>query len=284
MTYSRHDLRNRVLSVAGMLAACVLTGTAAHARVPGTLEPTRPSEEFSERLQPLSRSLPSVPLTPEQLAPAEAEAVRFTLMGVELQGAEVLDVSYFEDLWLEHVGLEVTLADVFELVNGITRRYAEAGYALSIAVLPAQRIEGGVVTIAVVEGFIDEIHFTGDALVDEHGVDSRYIRGYAERLRASRPLRTADLERYLLLINDLPGVTARATLRASSTVPGASTMTVTLRKKSVDAQSGMNNHMVSNLDRDRGGVSLQLNGLMNTGDIWRFDGWRGLHASTYTYA
>src|SRR5690606_20332695 len=121
-------------------------------------------------------------------------------------------------------GLEVTLADVFELVNGITRRYAEAGYALSIAVLPAQRIEGGVVTIAVVEGFIDEIHFTGDALVDEHGVDSRYIRGYAERLRASRPLRTADLERYLLLINDLPGVTARATLRASSTVPGASTM------------------------------------------------------------
>src|SRR5690606_31125343 len=202
MTYSRHDLRNRVLSVAGMLAACVLTGTAAHARVPGTLEPTRPSEEFSERLQPLSRSLSSVPLTPEQLAPAEAEAVRFTLMGVELQGAEVLDVSYFEDLWLEHVGLEVTLADVFELVNGITRRYAEAGYALSIAVLPAQRIEGGVVTIAVVEGFIDEIHFTGDALVDEHGVDSRYIRGYAERLRASRPLRTADLERYLLLINE----------------------------------------------------------------------------------
>jgi len=271
------------------LVATMLSARFVYAQVPGPLEPTRPSEDLAPPLEPRAMPTPSVPLTREQLAPDRADSMKLTLKAVRIEGAEALSESDLADLWEGYLGQTVSVATLFEIVNAITRRYSEAGYALSIAVLPEQRIEDGVVTIRVVEGYVDTVVFTGDLLTsvlgDGRGDAARneLLERFAAGITASRPLRTDDLERYLLLMNDLPGVTARATFAASRDVPGASTMTVDIARKTVEGQVGFNNHMVSNLGRTRIGGAVALNGQLTGGDQLRLEAWRGTHSDTYAY-
>ena len=44
--------------------------------------------------------------------------------------------------------------ELFDFANAITRAYAQAGYALSFAVVPEHTIEDGAVTVRVIEGFV----------------------------------------------------------------------------------------------------------------------------------
>src|SRR5690606_26596920 len=152
-----------------LLMASTLPTRFLYAQVPGPLEPTRPSEEFAPPLEPRAIPIPSVPLTREQLAPERADAVTLMLNAVQIEGAEALGESDLADLWEAHLGETVSVATLFEIVNAITRRYSEAGYALSIAILPEQRIEDGVVTIRVGGSYVDTVVFTGDLLASVLG-------------------------------------------------------------------------------------------------------------------
>jgi hemolysin activation/secretion protein len=99
-------------------------------------------------------------------------------------------------------------------------------------VVPAQRI-GSAARLVVVEGYI--------AKVEIEGAGNDKVRDYAEQLLDSRPLRAQDLERYLLLANDLPGVTARGVLSPSADIPGGSDLTVFVEEKPLDALAGVDN-------------------------------------------
>lgn len=272
-----------------VLVASMLADRLVHAQVPGPLEPTRPSEDFALPVEPRAEPTPSVPLTREQLAPERADAITLTLNAVRLEGAAALAEADLADLWEDRLGQTVSVATLFEIVNAITHRYSDAGYALSIAVLPEQQIEDGVVTILVFEGYVDTVVFTGDTVTSVSGEGARdrerttFLDRFAAGITASRPLRTDVLERYLLLMNDLPGVTARATFGASPSARAASTLTIDIAHKPIDAQMSSNNHMVHNLGRTRVGGSVALNGKLNGGDGLRFEAWRGSHSDTYAY-
>src|SRR5688572_24352478 len=56
------------------------------------------------------------------------------------------------------------------------------------------------------------------------------VRGYAEKIRAVRPLTIGALERYVLLVNDIPGVQARAVLMPGATL-GASDLVLQLSQR-----------------------------------------------------
>ena len=52
------------------------------------------------------------------------------------------------------IGRQVSLADIYRVANAITALYVKHGYAISFAIVPAQKIdEQGVVRIEVVEGY-----------------------------------------------------------------------------------------------------------------------------------
>jgi hemolysin activation/secretion protein len=146
-----------------------------------------------------------VPSLEQQGPPANAESVRFVLKSVDIDGNTVLSDEALGRPFASMIGQEVSLAQMFQAANEITRMYVRAGYALSLAFVPAQEVRNGAVRVRVVEGYIGEVEFQ-----DERSFHSKLWRGFAERLQASRPLRTADLERYLLLANDLAGVEVKS--------------------------------------------------------------------------
>jgi hemolysin activation/secretion protein len=280
----------RIISVGTwvvMLVFSLQSMSASYAQIPGPLEPTRPSQDLEPQPTPRATPTPPVPLTNDQLAPDRAAAIQLVLNGIRVEGAQALRIDDLRDLWTKYIGSTVTVATLFDIVNGITRRYAEAGYALSLAVLPEQRITDGVVTVRVIEGYVDDVIFTGDVLESLWGTNTagrnQYLDRFAKGIKESRPLKTRDLERYLLLINDLPGVIARATFAASATTPGASTATIEVARKPVNGQGGYNNHMVPSLGRSRVGLVAALNGQFDGGDRLRAEAWRGTVGDSYVY-
>lgn len=108
-------------------------------------------------------------------------------------------------------GSELTLAQLRNLAGQISGYYRAQGYFLAQAYLPQQAIEGGVVTIAVVEGRYGEVKLRNEARIAP-GVPGGILRG----LTSGDLVSNAALERRLLLLSDIPGVRTKATL-----APGA---------------------------------------------------------------
>ncbi len=116
----------------------------------------------------------------------------------------------------------MTLAEIYALAGRITRRYVDSGYLLSRALVPEQVIEDGVVQLQVIEGYVDSVTVEG-----VHSTRSGLLGHYGDRIKASRPLKRAVLERYLLLANDIPGLRFKAVLSPSAANTGAAALTLT---------------------------------------------------------
>lgn len=132
------------------------------------------------------------------------EGPTFLLTQVDFDGMTVFDPADFEPLYARLIGTQVSLFDLEVLTRQVTAAYRNQGYVLSRALLPRQDVSDGRVVLRVLEGYVGEVDIQG---IEE---PPRLMEKMADRLAQSRPLHIRDLERYTLLINDLPGVDARA--------------------------------------------------------------------------
>jgi hemolysin activation/secretion protein len=174
-------------------------------------------------LREQQKSVPEVPTRPaptikqeEPVRPAlkPADTPRFVLKGFRVTGNTVFAQSELVELIREYVGKEVGFAELEQAAARISRYYREHGYMVARAYIPAQTITtDGVVEIAVIEGRFGKVELNNQSRVRD-GV----ARGYLDAFPGT-PVTQPELERKMLLLNDLPGVgEARATLR-----PGAET-------------------------------------------------------------
>ena len=203
---------------------------------PGAIDPGAIEREFETLEQPSAGGgllVPS-PIMPD--APDGALDMRFVLTDLTITGASVFDKADMLGSFAERIGEDVSLHDVYQLAAQITAQYAAAGYPLSLAYIPAQAIEDGAVRIDVVEGYIAEVELTGDP-----GPAADAIRALGEKLKQERPISSATLERYLLLANDLPGVTVKAVLENGTATDGAIKLTLDSRHDGFSAALGLNN-------------------------------------------
>lgn len=160
-------------------------------------------------------------------------------------------------------GQFLSLDELREAAQRITALYREQGYFLARAVLPPQDVTDGVITVLVLEGRLDEAD--GVRLNIAPSVSgaspSRLNSELAKRivtspLRVGQPLRLSDVERGVLLLGDLPGVSAGANLEPGS-APDTTRMVVDVAEQplwhgSLSADNHGSRYTSSNL------ASLQL--------------------------
>jgi hemolysin activation/secretion protein len=166
---------------------------------------------------------------PPEPVPGAAQ-VRFVLKNVVLTPADeekqlAIPEAELRDIWASYLGQEISLEDLLGVAAEITARYRNAGYVLSRAVVPAQEITDGTARIEVVQGYVEKITIrradqaSGEEVPLEQIVTGR--RGIVEHARTkileSKPLQAKVLERYMLLLNDLPGVEAQAVITGVET-------------------------------------------------------------------
>ncbi|NWG92907.1 MAG: ShlB/FhaC/HecB family hemolysin secretion/activation protein [Parvularculaceae bacterium] len=214
--------------------------------IPPSVRPGAIEAEYEVEIAPGVSMAPTVisPYEPEQAA--DAVSIEFVLSAVELDGADALSASALSALYADKVGRTIKLAEIFEIARAITRHYAEAGYPLSLAYVPAQEIDRGAVRIRIIEGFIGEIEIAGAPKRAE-----RRLRALGEKIMADRPLRQRTLERYLLLANEIPGLAVTGVLSRGTSPERGVKMTLAVEEKRLSAAANVNNRASRAVGREQ---------------------------------
>jgi hemolysin activation/secretion protein len=234
------------------------------AQVPGELVPGRQQPRDIEL--PRSSPTPIGPRIGGQIAPQASEGITLVLTEIDLVGNVTLTTEQLQDAWTKHIGQEISVATLYTIANEVTQKYAEQGYALSFAFLPEQEIDSsGIVTIRVVEGYIEQAVFVGDMGSEDKPVTER-IQEMTRNIVKSKPLKSQDLERYLLLMNDFPGYKVETTFSASRTTQDASNLIVKVTRKRFEATLSADNQLSGSLGTYRLGGSASIHGLLTDAD------------------
>jgi hemolysin activation/secretion protein len=183
---------------------------------------------------PRPLNLPELKGGPDETLPEAARSVKVTLKQVHIEGATVLPVEQLQKLATPYVGREITGAEIFELARALTAMYRNAGYILSQVIVPPQSLSSGTLTLRVIEGYVANVRVEGDPGV------AATLAEIGEKIKASRPLKAGDLERYLLIANNLPGVQLRSVLAPSQTV-GAADLTLIAAVKKTEGFASLDN-------------------------------------------
>jgi hemolysin activation/secretion protein len=159
-----------------------------------------PVEDHSQDRQVTVPSIVLIAPTPNG-----ADALHFTLEQVRIEGATAFTPDELRDIYASYLGKDTILETVYKIAGAITERYRNAGYFLSLAYVPNQRLKHGIVAIKVVEGYVGKVELPDEAA-------NHVVRTYIERLTALRPVKSDEVESFLLRLNDLPGYSFRAVL------------------------------------------------------------------------
>lgn len=185
---------------------------------------------------------PGVPTTPPAIAPEAAQPAapaaaqqRVKIKSFKLGGKitafppeELL--ALLDDL----IGKELSFAELQAAATRIASHYHDHGYFLAKAYLPRQDITAGDIIVVIQEGVLDSapdgVRIQPAPSLKENGLALRLDDRRAQDLVTGstvpgKPLRQKELERAILLLNDLPGVAASANLEPGS-APGSTRLVV----------------------------------------------------------
>ena len=249
------------LVIAALTVPLIIDGVAAQ-DLPVEVDPGVIDKRFEPSPVPRS-TFPEGDLVPDEAEepPEGAAAETLVLKGIVLDGNTVFDDRELAPIWQPHLGKTVPLSLLWDIRAQITVRYRNAGYILSQAVIEAQEIEDGVVHISIVEGFIDNIIIEGEV-----SGSRRQIEAKLDKIKEARPLRANVLERYMLLLNDLPGVAAESVLRPSPIQQGASELVVFVEEDRFAGALSSDNYGSRFLGRAAGGATAIANNMFGVFD------------------
>lgn len=215
---------------AGSLRAAALGGAAvwlaagsALAQVPPPPVNLGPAQLLPQG-SPIPRVLPPAPprLAPGPLVqPAPSEGVpasgSVAVQRAEVTGSTAYTAAALAPALAGLTGSAVPIAHIQAARAAILARYRQDGYVLTAVKVTLDR--GGTLRFVVTEGRIAEVKLQGD--IGPAGVQ---VLRFLNHLTQLQPVDTASLERWLLLAQDVPGISLRAVLRPSTTDPGALTL------------------------------------------------------------
>lgn len=212
----------------------------------------RLQEQNPTRAQrPLSRPVLHLP---GMAMPDNAAEITFVLQDVRLTHSTVYTAADIDAAIAPWRGKNISLQQVYALAQSLTAQYRRDGYILSQVIVPPQTIDNGVLTLRAIEGFIDTITFQ-----DTPAHEKARLEKYTTPLKSARPLKAAQLERALLLMNDLPGLTVESVLSPSATTQGAADLTLVISRKNYDAFFDVNNRGSRYLGTLQAQTALRLN-------------------------
>lgn len=191
----------------------------------------------------------------------EAKKIKFELKDVILKGNHVFTTEQLSVLYKNKVGTSITVNELFEIVQNVTNFYRNNGYIISRAILPPQHVKNGTVIIQVIEGYIDQIHVTG-----QPGGAKCLIEGFGYHIRQCPPLKLTNLEHYMLLVNEVPNVQVRAVLAPSKSAPGAADLNLESYQKKWSGYYSYDNYGTRYIGPQQMTGNVVLYSTINSGD------------------
>ena len=159
------------------------------------------------------------------------------------------------------VGKDLSLADLELIAGRITHYLRDRGYLVATAYIPVQKVQNNTVEIAILLGQY------GNITIRNHSfLTTARARSFLSILRRGDYVRSDALERSLLLVDDIGGVKARATL-APGSMPGATDIVVDVTNtKRIDGSLSFDNYGDTSTGQYRGDFTLNIKNLSGIGD------------------
>ena len=215
------------------------------------------------------KPLPAAPVRRERPMKKPPEAKLYVKGFIFRMDFPVVPESVLQKLVKPYEGREVTFGEIEEAARKVTKFLRGKGYFLAKAYIPQQKIVHGMVRIDIIVGRAES--GKGGKIVKVEGVHKRLHASVVQNImgdsiKTGGPLKLAELERGILLVNDLPGVTAKADLSAGDT-PGATRIAVKENEGPlVTGLAGLDNFGNRYTGRERSLANFNINDLTGYGD------------------
>ena len=172
-------------------------------------------------------TLPELQQRPERPPLQRGEGQTVEVRDIVFSGAtELVGIPALQSLTADAIGMSLDFDGLQQLVNRVTDFLKAEGWFLARAYLPQQDVTAGVIEIVILAGELSAAEPV--RIVPVHADFQRIVPEVAERvtlaaLPAGQAVREENINRAVLLIDDLPGVSAQSRL-----TPGPETGTSTI--------------------------------------------------------
>ncbi len=225
--------------------------------------------QTAPRVVPPERADQNAPATRHRTAgPANAPAHTaapaiqpFVLSSVEVSGSSV-DPAVLAAAWSPWLNRQITGEDLAKLADAVSAAEERHDIALYTVTIPDQSFADGVLRLKVIEGYLEGVKLDGAA-------NGALSRSYMRRIVGRKPLKRSQLQRYVSLTRDIPGLTLTTDLR-SGTQEGAVEIAMDGKRPPIQFGLGVTNRGTALLGRTQVQGDLYLNGLLGQGSQTRF--------------
>lgn len=200
--------------------------------------------------------------TPPEIKPKPGVTVQVTQF--RFAGNTLLSAEQLAPALASFLNRSLSFAELQRAADAVAASYREAGWIVRVF-LPEQDISAGVVTLQVVEARFGGVRFEG---TPPQRVRSSEIEAYFKvRQAQGLPLNALALDRALLLVDDLPGVSVAGTL-----VPGAADGETVLALQTTDESAvfgevGIDNTGARATGSERLSANLSINSPGRRGEL-----------------
>jgi hemolysin activation/secretion protein len=222
--------------VALTLLACAGPGNTARAQVPDRLPPPPPAGSPLPGIeQPQQPKLaPGLALPPRPEVPVEStEGVRHQILTLAVDGITVFPQTAIAPLTANLTGPAIPEGRIEASRRALVDLYRSQGYVYTTV---RAIIKGTELRFQVVEGYVAEVKLDGD--IGPAGVQ---VLRFLNHVVGKIPLKASELERWLLLAQDVPGLTVRSVLNPSLGDPGALTLVAQVSRQAVSGYVSADN-------------------------------------------
>jgi hemolysin activation/secretion protein len=230
--------------------------------------PTPNAGQVLRELQTPAPTVPNaVPSPRTEAAPATTDnSTKVLVKSVVITGNQEIATSDLSPLVASLVGSEQTLSQLNAAARRITNYYRSRGFAVARAVLPAQDITSGLVTISVIEGRV-----SSSRVANTSRLSDSYVGSYIAEVKPGDVIRSSQIDRGILLLQDTPGIaSSRATLQPGASVGTSELLIEVTPAELLSGSATLDNYGSRYTGEYRLGANLALASPLGLGDQLSF--------------
>jgi len=241
------------------LVLAVLSTTAVGQTVPN-------AGSILQQVQPVAPPAPSnrdngLTIEREGSAPLPP-STPFAVRTLRITGNTSFDTAILQTLVADAEGKSLTLVQLGEAVARITDYYQSHGYPLARAIIPAQAVRDGVVQVQVIEARYGKVN-----LDNRSQTSGSLLQATLAPLQSGQVISQAPMDRALLLLSDVPGVSVSATLKPGEAIGTADLLVDAAPGPALTANAVFDDYGSRYTGRPRLGGTLTLIGPLHHGDV-----------------
>ena len=234
--------------------------------LPGGAMPATVGQAITDQQTPEQPATVAPPQAPSESVAntkllEQAKKIKFNLSKITLTGNKVYSTAELSKIYAKYEHRTISVADLFTITQEITNYYRNNGYILTRAILPPQRVQKGLVTVQVVEGYIDSVDVTGKP----YRACCMILR-YGNKIKQCRPLYLPRMTHYLLLTNDIPGTQVKAVFAPSKLETGAANLSLLSETKPITGYFSYDNYGTRYIGPQQFTGNIALNSFAMPGD------------------